>query len=99
MGWITEKVFNLITAAVALYGAVLSTVNCLRGMRRLRVTVHHHVLVGPVARKHMLGIEMANVGKVTITVVASSFKYAPPLPDGSTATIADPDLPKEIQQG
>ncbi len=46
----------------------------------------------------MVGIEMANVGKGTITVVASGFKYAPPLPDGNTATIFDPNLPKEIHE-
>lgn len=47
----------------------------------------------------MLGIEMANVGKGTITVVASGFRYVPPLPDGNTATIADPNLPMQIHEG
>ena len=94
------------TTLLAFYGSALATIVFLwdiikygQHRRRLKVTVRHHVLMGPAARKHMLGIEMANVGKGTITVVASGFKYAPSLPDGNTATIFDPNLPKEIHEG
>ena len=94
------------TTLLAIYGSALATIVFLwdiikyvQHRRRLKGTVHHHVLVGPTARKHLLDIEMANVGKGMISVVAFGFKYAPPLPDGNTATISDPNLPKEIHEG
>ena len=95
-----------VTTILAIYGSALSTIvffwkifTYLRDRPRLKVRVDHHALLGPGVREHKLGIKMVNVGKGKITMVASGFKYAPPLPDGSMGTIVDPDLPKELDEG
>jgi hypothetical protein len=95
-----------VTAVLAIYGSLLATIVFLWDVikyicerTRLKVEVNHHILTGPGESKHRLGIKMANVGKGTITVVASGFRFSPPLPNGNMATIADPDLPVELNEG
>jgi len=91
---------------LAIYGSILSTIVFLWDIIKylhdkpcLKVEVGHHMLVGPGAKEHKIGITMANIGKRAITVVASGFKFDPPLIDGSMSTIYDPQLPKELNEG
>jgi hypothetical protein len=64
------------TTILAIYGSVLATIVFLwdiikyvHGRPRLKVEVDHHVLIGPPAAEHKLGIKMAMIGKGTISVV------------------------------
>lgn len=91
------------TTILAFYGSILATIvflwdiiKYIRDKPRLRVKVNHRLLGGT---EHKLGIEVANVGRGTITVVASGFKFAPALPDGNMATVPDQELPEELQEG
>jgi hypothetical protein len=91
------------TTILAFYGSILATIvflwdiiKYIRDKPRLRVKVNHRLLGGT---EHKLGIEVANVGRRTITVVASGFKFAPALPDGNMATVYDRELPEELHEG
>ena len=95
------------TAILAIYGSILATIVFLWDIikyiydkPRLRVKVNHLFKVSPLGcTEHKLGIKVANVGKRTVTVVASGFKFAPALPDGNMATVYDLELPKELHEG
>lgn len=95
-----------VTTVLAVYGAVLATlvlvwdiIKFRRDKPRLKVQAGHHMLVGEGTTEHKLGINMSNVGKGKITIVASGFKFLPPLPNGNMATIYDVGLPKELDEG
>lgn len=95
------------TTILAIYGSVLATIVFLwdiikhvRDKPCLKVKANHYGLIDPLGVKtHKLGINMVKVGKGMIKVVASGFKSAPPLPDGSMVTVVDYELPKELHQG
>jgi len=94
------------TLYIAIYGSVLATIvffwdliKYKRDKPRLKVKVGHHILGNRLTSEHKLGIDMVNIGKRPITVVASGFKFSPPLPDGSMMTVLGPGLPKELREG
>lgn len=91
--------------ALAIYGSVLATIVFLwdvikhiREKPRLRVKVNHRVLLGSAKQEHKLGIDIINIGQGIAHIVASGFELSPPLPNGSMATVFDPQLPKELPE-
>ncbi len=94
-----------LTLYLAIYGAILSTLVLLwdvvkyyKDKPRLRVQANHRVLVGPLKSEQKIGIDMINEGKRPITIVASGFKLDTDS-DENTATVFDPGLPKQIDEG
>ncbi len=95
-----------VTAYIAIYGAVLATIVFLWDLIKykkdkpcLKVEVRHHILSNRIKTEQKLGIQMANIGRRPITVVASGFEITPPLPEGNMMTVLDPGLPKELREG
>ena len=94
-----------LTQYLAIWGAILSTlvliwdvIKYYKDKPSLRVQANQRALVGPLKSEHKIGIDMINEGKRPITVVASGFKLDTES-DENTATVFDPGLPKQIDEG
>ncbi|MEK6408718.1 MAG: hypothetical protein AABN34_17485 [Acidobacteriota bacterium] len=92
------------TLYIAIYGAFLSTLVFLwdiikhqKDKPNLRVETNQRVLIGQKSERK-IGIDMINEGRRPITIVASGFKLDTKS-DENTATVFDPNLPKEINEG
>ena len=94
-----------VTFYVAIYGAILSTLVLLwdiikycKDKPNLRVQANHRILAGPRMSERKIGIDMINKGKRSITIVASGFKLDTES-DKNMATLFDPNLPRQINEG
>lgn len=94
-----------LTPYFAVYGAILSTIIFLwdifkyyRDKPKLRVQANHRLLIAMHKSEPRIGIDMINVGKRPITIVASGFRLDTESHE-NMATVLDPQLPKELHEG
>lgn len=103
MDWIREHAFQIITAIVAFYGAVLSTITVVMTRRdkkrRLHTSIRYGLLTyGPTLSPPHLLLVAANPGHVSVTIRSaavwlSNGKTAPILPGQSEISMPHEFLP------
>jgi len=94
-----------LTSALAIYGAVLSTLAILLDIgRRVKdrpevvVEADHHVLFTTEKGVHKLGIKVTNKGTRPVTIEACGFRIDTKSKE-NTVTVLDPTLPKRLGEG